>query len=209
MKVIDRHEFFTQRVHLSISRPRSERSLLLDFGFVAKQLGIREPIRDVVIFSGVFVRSKNVYIQDQQVEVTFYQLYNRLTLINPMVWFGDDESCHSFSFYISSRDLHSADDSNHTVTQISYPQHATPPEQKYETYVFYTDDEVKFRLIFRVLPISVNGIRNMINERCAARECGDYERADSIRLKLRTLGVVLTDEPSGTSWERSYSHTVN
>lgn len=203
MKVIDRHEFFTQRVYLKLAKPQASRRLNLDFTYAAKQLADGAPVRQVTLFTGVFVRYQDVVINGHDVEVTFTQLYNRLTPINAMVWFGDDEPYHSFSFLLSSRELVSADDSNHTMTQVSYPQVEGPPQSTYQTYVFYTEDDVVFRLVFRVLPISVNAICYRINERWAAREEGDYEKADKIRCQLKALGVLLTDEPQGTVWERA------
>lgn len=45
-------------------------------------------------------------------------------------------------------------------------------------------------------------IENLIQERVTARKEGDYTRADQIRKNLFNAGVVLEDNPQGTSWRR-------
>ncbi len=45
-------------------------------------------------------------------------------------------------------------------------------------------------------------IENLIQERVTARKEGDYTRADQIRKDLFNAGVVLEDNPQGTSWRR-------
>ena len=45
-------------------------------------------------------------------------------------------------------------------------------------------------------------IENLIQERVTARKEGDYTRADQIRKDLFNAGVILEDNPQGTSWRR-------
>jgi cysteinyl-tRNA synthetase len=44
-------------------------------------------------------------------------------------------------------------------------------------------------------------IVSLIRERAEARMNRDWKRADEIRAKIESLGVVLTDTPAGTEWE--------
>ncbi|MFH1529432.1 MAG: cysteine synthase [Pseudomonadota bacterium] len=46
------------------------------------------------------------------------------------------------------------------------------------------------------------GIDAAVVERDAARDAGDFARADALRLELANQGVVLQDTPSGTVWRR-------
>ena len=43
----------------------------------------------------------------------------------------------------------------------------------------------------------------MVSERWAAREAGDWEKADSLRDVLSEMGIVLKDGPDGSTWSRS------
>jgi len=45
-------------------------------------------------------------------------------------------------------------------------------------------------------------IETMINEREAARESRDYQKADRIRNKLLELGIALEDTKEGTRWKK-------
>lgn len=45
-------------------------------------------------------------------------------------------------------------------------------------------------------------IKNLINERLAARRAKDFARADEIRNDLIAKGILLEDGPSGTTWKR-------
>ena len=45
-------------------------------------------------------------------------------------------------------------------------------------------------------------IDRLINDRIIAREKGDYARADHIRKELLNVGIVLEDNPQGTTWRR-------
>jgi len=40
----------------------------------------------------------------------------------------------------------------------------------------------------------------MIEERNMARTAKDWAKADEIRMHLKEMGVVLEDDPKGTSW---------
>ncbi len=46
-------------------------------------------------------------------------------------------------------------------------------------------------------------INTLINERNEARKHKDFARADAIRDKLSSLGIILEDTPEGTRWKRS------
>ncbi|MGC9371960.1 MAG: cysteine--tRNA ligase [Thermovirgaceae bacterium] len=46
-------------------------------------------------------------------------------------------------------------------------------------------------------------IRNLVNERKEARKNRDFTRADDIREKLASMGIILEDTPEGTRWKRS------
>lgn len=39
-----------------------------------------------------------------------------------------------------------------------------------------------------------------IEERAAARQAKDFERADKVRLELADKGLVIMDTPQGTTW---------
>ena len=41
-----------------------------------------------------------------------------------------------------------------------------------------------------------------IAERLAAKKAKDFARADAIRAELLEKGIILTDIPGGTKWER-------
>ena len=43
----------------------------------------------------------------------------------------------------------------------------------------------------------------MVSDRWAAREAGDWEKADSLRDVLGEMGIVLKDGPDGSTWSRS------
>jgi len=45
-------------------------------------------------------------------------------------------------------------------------------------------------------------IEKRIQERTAARQSGDYARADEIRQELQRAGVILEDTKGGTRWKR-------
>lgn len=49
----------------------------------------------------------------------------------------------------------------------------------------------------------VSKINNLISERNAARASKNFSRADEIRQELLSMGVVIEDSASGTSWRRS------
>ena len=53
------------------------------------------------------------------------------------------------------------------------------------------------------MAISAAEISKLIAEREAARLAGDYNGADAIRNKLKGLGIVLEDMPTGTVWRRA------
>ncbi len=53
------------------------------------------------------------------------------------------------------------------------------------------------------LPLSAAEIEKRIGQRAAARERGDFARADRIRDQLGDLGVVLEDAPGRTRWRRA------
>ena len=42
----------------------------------------------------------------------------------------------------------------------------------------------------------------LLDERAAARESGDYDRADAIRDELDAMGIEVMDGPDGTTWKR-------
>ena len=46
-------------------------------------------------------------------------------------------------------------------------------------------------------------IQGLIDERNSARKQGNFARADEIRRQLTSLGLVLTDTPDGTRWEKN------
>jgi cysteinyl-tRNA synthetase len=46
-------------------------------------------------------------------------------------------------------------------------------------------------------------IRTLVNERKEARKNRDFTRADDIREKLASMGIILEDTPEGTRWKRS------
>jgi len=46
-------------------------------------------------------------------------------------------------------------------------------------------------------------IRTLVNERDEARKNRDFARADDIREKLASMGIILEDTPEGTRWKRS------
>ncbi len=48
------------------------------------------------------------------------------------------------------------------------------------------------------------GIRTLVNERDEARKNRDFARADDIREKLASMGIILEDTPEGTRWKRSF-----
>ena len=52
----------------------------------------------------------------------------------------------------------------------------------------------------RELPVDVSEIERMIKERQEARKRKDWETADRIRDKLRSMGIILEDTPEGTRW---------
>jgi len=52
----------------------------------------------------------------------------------------------------------------------------------------------------RELPIDISEIERMIKERQEARKRKDWETADRIRDKLRSMGIILEDTPKGTRW---------
>ena len=45
-------------------------------------------------------------------------------------------------------------------------------------------------------------IENMIKERTKARESKDWAKSDSIRDKLKDMGIEIQDTPEGTKWRR-------
>ncbi|BDV44834.1 cysteine--tRNA ligase [Geotalea uraniireducens] len=51
------------------------------------------------------------------------------------------------------------------------------------------------------LPVAVEEIERLIEERKAARAAKDYRRGDEIRDQLLALNIVLLDSPQGTSWK--------
>ncbi|MDR2069360.1 MAG: cysteine--tRNA ligase [Spirochaetaceae bacterium] len=51
-------------------------------------------------------------------------------------------------------------------------------------------------------PESVEGIEALIAERSAAKKARDFARADQIRNTLKEQGIILEDNPTGTSWRR-------
>ncbi|RNC68016.1 MAG: cysteine--tRNA ligase [Desulfuromonadales bacterium] len=51
------------------------------------------------------------------------------------------------------------------------------------------------------LPVAVEEIERMIEERNAARKAKDYGKSDEIRDRLLALNIVLLDSPQGTSWK--------
>lgn len=50
------------------------------------------------------------------------------------------------------------------------------------------------------LPLSIDEIEKMIKERQEARKRKDWDKADSIRNKLKEMGIILEDTPQGTRW---------
>ncbi|MGC9489848.1 MAG: cysteine--tRNA ligase [Thermovirgaceae bacterium] len=46
-------------------------------------------------------------------------------------------------------------------------------------------------------------IRTLVNERNEARKNRDFARADDIRNRLASMGIILEDTPEGTRWKRS------
>jgi len=65
----------------------------------------------------------------------------------------------------------------------------------------------RFDGVFDVLadggePEADEEIERLIAERTAAREAGDYARADAIRDRLAERGILLRDTPGGTTWRR-------
>ena len=50
------------------------------------------------------------------------------------------------------------------------------------------------------LPISIDEIEKMIKERQEARKRKDWDKADSIRNRLKDMGIILEDTPQGTRW---------
>ena len=53
-----------------------------------------------------------------------------------------------------------------------------------------------------VTTIADDQIELLIKERELARKNDDYERSDQIRDKLKSEGIVLEDNPDGTTWRR-------
>ena len=51
-------------------------------------------------------------------------------------------------------------------------------------------------------PAFVTEIESLIEERNAAKKGKNYEKADEIRLSLKSRGIILEDSPVGTSWRR-------
>ena len=45
-------------------------------------------------------------------------------------------------------------------------------------------------------------VESLLDERAAAREAGNYDRADAIRDELDAMGIEVMDGPDGTTWER-------
>ena len=45
-------------------------------------------------------------------------------------------------------------------------------------------------------------VESLLEERAAAREAGDYDRADAIRDTLDEMGIEVMDTPEGTEWRR-------
>ena len=45
-------------------------------------------------------------------------------------------------------------------------------------------------------------VESLIDARDEARQAGDFHRADVLREDLRSMGVHLTDSPTGTRWKR-------
>jgi cysteinyl-tRNA synthetase len=43
-------------------------------------------------------------------------------------------------------------------------------------------------------------VTSCIKERAEARQAKDFQRADEVRIKLSSLGVILKDAPEGTTW---------
>jgi len=48
----------------------------------------------------------------------------------------------------------------------------------------------------------VNEIESLIEERKLAREAKDWSKSDSIRDKLKAMGIEIQDTPKGTKWRR-------
>jgi cysteinyl-tRNA synthetase len=46
-------------------------------------------------------------------------------------------------------------------------------------------------------------VRQLIDERNAARHARNFEQADALRQQLQAMGVQLIDSPSGTRWKKS------
>ena len=53
--------------------------------------------------------------------------------------------------------------------------------------------------------LSEQQVQDMIAKRVAARNAGNYHRADELRAALQTKGIALQDTPSGTTWTIGYA----
>lgn len=51
------------------------------------------------------------------------------------------------------------------------------------------------------LPVEVSEIEQMIRARAEARKRKDWKKADTIRDKLKEMGIILEDTPQGTRWK--------
>ncbi len=69
-----------------------------------------------------------------------------------------------------------------------------------QAYIRATRQEV-----LRENDLSEQQVQDMIAARVAARQAGNYRRADELRAALQAKGVALQDLPAGTTWTISYS----
>lgn len=68
-----------------------------------------------------------------------------------------------------------------------------------EIFGVLTEEPEKWFKDTRTLPIPVEEIERLIEERKIARSCKDYKKADEIRDYLKRLGIILEDKADGTT----------
>ena len=59
--------------------------------------------------------------------------------------------------------------------------------------------------VLQEIGVSEQQVQGMIAERVAARQAGDYVRADALRAELHSKGIDLQDTPAGTTWTVGYA----